>query len=103
MYENSQSWANTLVKVCSTREQAFDFAMETLFENLSFDEENDNIYHLLSTKDDAETEDISITINDWWDHIQLEYDVWWFRLTLWDETHACRFDLVTDDLSIELS
>lgn len=103
MYENNQSWANTLVKVCNNRDDAFKFAMSTLEDKLSHEGENDTIYDLLKEKTDAETEEISITINNGRDCIELEYDVGWFRLTLWDETHVCRYDPVVEWLVVELS
>jgi hypothetical protein len=102
MYENSCSWANTLVKVCNSREQAFDFAIDTLNINLSNYDEYDTIVDLLTEKTDAETEEATIGFH-WNENWTLEYDVWWFRLTLWDETHVCRFDLVTENLLVELS
>lgn len=103
MYENSQQWANTLVKVCKNRDDAFNFAMSTLNDNLSYEHENDCIYDLLADKTDAETEETTISTDAGRDHIELEYDVGWFRLTLWDETHVCRYDTIVEWLVVELS
>ena len=103
MYENSVAWANTLVKVCNTRDNAFRFAMDTMYENLSYEHENDCIYDLLADKTDAETETTTISTYAGRDHIEIEYDVWWFRLMLWDETHVCRYDMIVEWLVVELS
>lgn len=103
MYKNSLSWSNTLVKVCKNRDDAFWFVMSTLADNLSYEYENGTIYDLLSDLEYAQTYITTISTDAGRDHIELEYDVGWFRLTLWDETHVCRYDPIVEWLVVELS
>ena len=83
-------------------ERAKQWSLNKLQATLSNDDEYPTIYDLLSDKASAETETATISFTSEEDWL-LEYDAWGFRLTLWDETHACRYDTVVEWLEIELS
>lgn len=99
MYENSQSWANTIVYVAPNMEYAKENARSNLYDNASNVDEDDidTIQHLVFEANNTET--IETTI---WD-CELEYDIWGFRLTCWDETHVCRYGTIVEWLVVELS
>lgn len=98
-YENSTVGANVRVFTGDSLIWLKEKVYNLLYATVSNLDESwiENMIWAIESKYNWDVED------DYNDDVTLESSDGDFRFTIDDETHACKFDLVVDDLSIELS